>query len=86
MNDEMTGRVCMVTGATNGIGRSAAETLARRGASVVMVARDPDRGSRARDEIRRGSVVIPDSRRRTTRRGSRGGGWGRSGKNWCGGR
>ncbi|MDJ0785649.1 MAG: SDR family oxidoreductase [Myxococcota bacterium] len=53
MNDaSMAGRVCLVTGSTNGIGRSAAETLARRGASVVMLARNRGRGERARDEIR----------------------------------
>ena len=37
----MHGRTVVVTGATSGIGQVAAETLARSGARVVFVARDP---------------------------------------------
>lgn len=39
----MEGKVCVVTGATSGIGRMTALELARRGASVAIVARDPER-------------------------------------------
>jgi deazaflavin-dependent oxidoreductase (nitroreductase family) len=45
------GRTCMVTGASGGMGRELAASLARRGARVVMVCRDPDRGRAARDAI-----------------------------------
>jgi NAD(P)-dependent dehydrogenase (short-subunit alcohol dehydrogenase family) len=48
----MTGRVCMVTGATSGIGRAAAEELARRGAQVVLVGRSRERGEQTLSEIR----------------------------------
>lgn len=47
----MDGRVCVITGATSGIGRAAASELAALGAQVVIVARDPGRGAAARDEI-----------------------------------
>jgi NAD(P)-dependent dehydrogenase (short-subunit alcohol dehydrogenase family) len=47
----MDGRVCVITGATSGIGRAAATELAALGARVVIVARDPVRGAAVRDEI-----------------------------------
>ena len=37
------GKVAVITGATSGIGRIAAERLAGRGARIVMVARDRER-------------------------------------------
>jgi len=37
----MTGKVCLVTGATSGIGRAAANALAQQGATVVLVSRNP---------------------------------------------
>ena len=45
------GRVALVGGATQGIGRAIAETLAAEGARVVVTARDPDRTARVADEI-----------------------------------
>jgi dehydrogenase/reductase SDR family protein 12 len=45
------GRVVIVTGATSGIGRAAAELLARQGADVCVVGRDAERTERARSEI-----------------------------------
>jgi NAD(P)-dependent dehydrogenase (short-subunit alcohol dehydrogenase family) len=45
------GRTCMVTGASGGMGREIAATLARRGANVVMVCRDRDRSLAVRDSI-----------------------------------
>ena len=40
----MSGEVCVVTGATSGIGHATAAALAGRGAQVVLVARDRGRG------------------------------------------
>jgi NAD(P)-dependent dehydrogenase (short-subunit alcohol dehydrogenase family) len=48
---DMTGRVCLVTGATQGIGKVTARELARRGGEVTIVARSAERGRAAVDEI-----------------------------------
>ncbi len=44
-------KICMVTGANSGIGFAAARGLAERGAAVVMVCRNRERGEAARKEI-----------------------------------
>ena len=49
---DLRGRVCLVTGATSGIGRETARGLAQSGASVLMVARDRARGAEVAAEIR----------------------------------
>jgi retinol dehydrogenase 14 len=48
----MENKVCVITGATSGIGKATALGLAKLGASVVMIGRDRQRGEVARDEIR----------------------------------
>lgn len=45
------GKVAVVTGATSGLGRAAAESIALLGAEVCIVGRDPERTARARSEI-----------------------------------
>ena len=47
MTGEFTGRTAIITGASRGIGLAVATMLAARGASVVMLARDPQRLERA---------------------------------------
>lgn len=39
----MQGKICLVTGATSGIGRVTAQALAQQGATVVLVGRDAER-------------------------------------------
>ena len=53
------GKIALVTGATNGIGRITAQELARRGARVLLVARDRARGERAAAEIQAASGGQP---------------------------
>ena len=49
----MEGKVCVVTGATDGIGRVTAEALAGKGAEVVLVGRNAAKGAAVTDAIRR---------------------------------
>jgi NAD(P)-dependent dehydrogenase (short-subunit alcohol dehydrogenase family) len=49
----MEGKICIVTGATSGIGLATAEGLATKGARVILVGRDPAKGDAALRRIRR---------------------------------
>jgi retinol dehydrogenase 12 len=51
----MHGKVCLVTGATSGIGAVTAEALARQGATTILVARNPTRGAATVERIRQGT-------------------------------
>lgn len=48
---DLGGRVVVITGATSGIGRAAAEQLARDGATVVVVGRNPEKTGRVVAEL-----------------------------------
>jgi NAD(P)-dependent dehydrogenase (short-subunit alcohol dehydrogenase family) len=48
----MDGRVVLITGGSSGLGRATAERLARMGASVRLLVRDPTKGERVREAIR----------------------------------
>lgn len=56
----MQGRVCIVTGASSGIGRGIAVALAGRGAKVVVVGRDAMRLEMALDAVRDAGGTGPD--------------------------
>lgn len=53
MSDNMTGRVCVITGANRGIGRATAEGLAQLGATVALVCRNQAEGEAVAGEIGR---------------------------------
>jgi len=55
----MKGKVCVVTGATSGIGKAAATALARLGATVVLVGRDRGRTEATAAEIASVSASPP---------------------------
>jgi NAD(P)-dependent dehydrogenase (short-subunit alcohol dehydrogenase family) len=52
VGSDLVGRTCLVTGASTGVGRAAAEQLARLGARVVLAVRDAKRGEDALGAIR----------------------------------
>jgi retinol dehydrogenase-14 len=53
LDQPMLGRVCLVTGGSSGVGRATATGLARLGATILLVSRDPERGERTAEQIRR---------------------------------
>ena len=48
---DQTGRVAVITGANSGLGLETSRELARKGATVVMAARNMEKGEAARTEI-----------------------------------
>jgi len=51
----MSGRICLVTGGTNGTGKATAQALAEMGATVVIVGRDVLKTSQVLEDIRSSS-------------------------------
>jgi NAD(P)-dependent dehydrogenase (short-subunit alcohol dehydrogenase family) len=56
----MNGKICLVTGATSGIGKAVAAGFARRGAKVVIVARDSAKAQTAARDIKAQTGVAVD--------------------------
>ena len=53
MSGDLQGKVFLVTGATEGIGKAAAREFAKRGAEVVLVARNKEKGGRVVTELKK---------------------------------
>ena len=63
IDTDLTGRVAVVTGATSGLGRQTASELARLGASVILVGRNPEKTDAVVESIRRetgNSKLLPE--------------------------
>jgi NAD(P)-dependent dehydrogenase (short-subunit alcohol dehydrogenase family) len=60
MPAELTGRICLVTGANRGIGRATAEGLADLGASLILVCRRQEDGEAVSREIAARGGPAPD--------------------------
>ena len=52
LDADLSGKVCLVTGANSGIGFETCRALAERGATVWMLCRDRGRGQRAVEQVR----------------------------------
>lgn len=68
--NDMTGRVCLVTGATDGHGRAVAEALGSAGAELVLLGRNPEKCEVVQREIadrtgRKPDVLLCDLMNRT---------------------
>jgi len=52
MPDDLTGKLVLITGATNGLGRGVAIALAQRGATLLVHGRDHARGEAVLADVR----------------------------------
>jgi NAD(P)-dependent dehydrogenase (short-subunit alcohol dehydrogenase family) len=59
MAAEMTGRVCVITGASRGIGKASAEALASLGARLILVCRRQADGDKVASEISGPQTWLP---------------------------
>lgn len=55
---DMTGKICIITGANSGLGFATAQALASKGAHVIMACRDPERGKKACTQIQQATKNI----------------------------
>jgi NAD(P)-dependent dehydrogenase (short-subunit alcohol dehydrogenase family) len=55
VTEVLKGKTALVTGGTSGVGKAIARGLAQRGANVIIVGRDSEKGIRAERETRTAS-------------------------------
>ncbi len=49
----MNNKICLITGATSGIGKAAAFMLADLGASLILISRNEEKGEKIYNQIRK---------------------------------
>ena len=59
MNENLENKVCLITGATNGIGEEAAKELNKMGAEIVFVARNEGKGEQLKAELKEATGKEP---------------------------
>ena len=52
MKENLQGKVCLITGATNGIGEEAAKQIALMGAEIVFIARNPSKAEELKHSLK----------------------------------
>ncbi|HJL96062.1 MAG: hypothetical protein CMD53_02260 [Gammaproteobacteria bacterium] len=65
MNENLKNKVCLITGATNGIGLEAAKSLNKMGAEIVFIARNKEKAEKLQQELmsetgREATAIIAD--------------------------
>ena len=59
-DESMSGKLCVVSGATSGVGHEAVKALAAGGANIVMVVRNEDKAKAVKDELEKEHAVQVD--------------------------